>query len=529
MTRGWVLGAGAVLVLLVYGPRINSPLIWDDRGLIAFNPVLSHPIPLRDYVTQRYFELSNEYSWRPLSTLSYRAIIRLSGRSPAALRGVSLLFHLLNGLLLYAILIRWRWPAEAAAWGVALFWLHPVQVESLMCAAFNKEPLAAFGLLAMLAAHQRRRWWLAGIGLTWSLLAKETGLAGLPLVMLYDLSDGGPQRLRERAGPYLYYATILAAYLWARFFFLSGPAQALAVHIPLAERVFDTLGGWILAVRLFIAPVGLRIEYFALPAESGLQWAWRIAAGGGLAAIVLFGARWAWSTDRKLAFFWIWPLPFILMTSGLVTAGALNTRLMADRWLYLPALGWSVITASLLTRTLKRRAALPMAMLAAAFSLIGFARASDWSNEISLWRGLERFYPWSAKAAAGLGEAYARAGQWTQALPEFEKAFQLREGHSDKVLEYYVPLSHGLLRWEDPSLFRWLGQAEAQRGELKRAEGYFRRSVELDPNDGYSFAAMALYLAQAKEYGRARTWVEQGLERHPGDDLLLRIQEKLPR
>src|SRR5262249_49830368 len=157
----------------------------------TFNSAYDRPIPLKDFFTPRYFDFAKgEYSWRPLSTFSHYVLIRIFGKSTAALRGFSLLLHFLNGFLLLAILAEWGFPNEIAAWAVVLFWVHPAHVESLMCAAFNKELLAAFGLLFMLAAHQRGQWGIAAFGFALALLAKESAAAGFPLVILYDLCAG---------------------------------------------------------------------------------------------------------------------------------------------------------------------------------------------------------------------------------------------------------------------------------------------------------------------------------------------------
>jgi len=525
-----VLGGGFLLVLGAYGPRLSAPLIWDDRAMILYNEVLQRPVSMREIASPAYFKISNEYSWRPLSTLSYRFVIKVFGVSPAALRGLSLLLHLLNGFLLWSILDRWGWPKEAAAWGVALFWLHPAQVESMMCAAFNKEALTAFCFLCMLTAHQRRRWWLAGIAFTWALLAKEAALAALPMIVLFDVCAGGRRLLRSHLAPLLGYGAIALAYAAVRFVALPGPAASLsAMIIPPSERMYYALGGWLSAVRTFALPLRLRIEYFALPAVSAFDWLERAAAGAALLAAVGAGGVRLWRIDRKLAWFWLWPWPFLLLTSNLIPAGALNTRLMAERWLYLPIIGWSVVFATLVFRKTGRSARPALATLVVALSVATIVRAADWSDEIRLWTQLQQIYPWSAKAAEGAGEALARANRCGDALPDLRRAYLLREDHRDPLLVHYVPISGGLLRWESPSLYRWLGECEAKTGQRDLAATHFEKSIILDQSDVYSCGAMALAYAEAREYRKARTWVDRGLRRDPANELLLRIKARLPK
>ena len=541
-----VLAAAALLVLLTYGPRLHSQLVWDDRGLILFNEALRKPLSLEDFLTPRYFLFSGEYSWRPLSTWSYYAIIRTLGESPAALRGLSLVLHLLSGLLLWLVLSYWEWPLEAAAWSVAIFWLHPAQVESLMCVAFNKEVLAACGLLAMLAAHQRRRWGLASLGLAWALLAKEAALTAPLLVVLFDwcdsrLSRAGSSDLRRSKLFFAYsaYAAFIGLYAYMRFIRLPGPTGALSsVHLPFSDRAFWAAGSWITALRVFLFPVRLRIEYFALPPGSTFDWLSRLIAGGSILLTVAACARLLWKNDRRLAFFWLWPWPFLLTTSNLVPAPALDTHLMAERWLYIPSIGWSVVLASVLIAGARRlngtpgglyarRAALATAVFA--FFAASSMRAKEWSDETRLWAGLERIYPRSAKAAEGMGEACARQGRWTEAWQHLRRALTLREDRSDPLLAYFVPLAHGLLSWESPSLYRWLGDCQAHLGDVAKAAIYYEKSIALDPADGYSFEAMALHWAEIHRFNQARRWIDRGLRRDPHDALLLELRSRIPR
>lgn len=522
-----ILLAGGLLTLLIYGPRLNAPLIWDDRTDISFNTTYEHPIPLKDFFTPRYFVFSNEVSWRPLSTLSYYATIRIFGKSPAAFRSLSLLLHFLNGMLLFAILRAWKFRTETAAWAVALFWVHPAHIESLMCAAFNKEPLAAFGLLLMIAAHQRKRWGLAGLGFVIALLSKETGIAGLPLAILSDFCDGGMRRCRERLRPYCAYAAFLAIYVFVRFNYLAGPAMQVSVSLPFSERIYNALNGWITAVRVFFFPVALRIEYFSLPPESIQDWLVRGGIGMLLAGVFAALTYYLWVKNRKLAFFFLWPLPFLAITSNLIPASQLTTRMMAERWLYVPYLGCVVALAGLLPDRTARIYRFLAAALMAWWSFCGIARAQDWSQETRLWTSLERLYPWSAKAEEGLGEAYFRNHEYPQALAAFKRAEELRDSRADKILTYYVPFAHGVIGWENPSLYRWLGNCEVALGNMPKAAAYFEKALNLVPDDVITYSIMTYTYGTMGDYDRAKKWLERGLKQNPGNNLLLLLKTEI--
>lgn len=515
----WPTMAAAALVLAIYLPLLNAPLVWDDRSVITQNLRLEHPIALSSYVKRDYYEFSGEQSWRPLATLSYAALVGLFGKSPAALRGFHLLLHALNAGLLAALLISLGLGASCAAWGAALFLAHAAHVETLMCVAFNEEILAGLWILAMLLAHRRKRAALAALAFALALLSKETGVIGFALAFLSDLVEKNKPWRRWR--DYLIYGVLLGAYLAIHFGPLKGPsAGEEAFVVPFSDRLFFAITATATAARVFFLPLGLRLEYFALPASEARQWLiW------GSMTVLLF-AVWAtfawrlWKTRPAVALLLIWPAIFLALTSPLWPVAVFNTRLFAERWLYLPTLG----LAGALAYGISRRPAWGAALLLF-WGACGYVRAQDWAQEERLWRSLARIYPWCAKAQEGLGEALFRRGDAGAALQAFRAAQDLRESRQDQVLAYYAPLSQGrFVRWESPTLYRWLGHALIKTGDLENADENFSKAAALDIADGFTYRIMSYSWAKAGNFAKAHEWLKRGLERRPPDPFLQRLE-----
>lgn len=519
--RSWrpaLLAAG--LCAAVYLPRLGAPLIWDDRGVIAENQGLDRPIAPWAYFTQEYFKFSGERSWRPLATLSYHAGVLAFGRSPRALRAFGLLLHGLVAWLLAACMAALG-LAAAAPWGAALFLIHAVHTETLLCVAFNEELLCALGLSAMLLAHRRGRTHWALAAFACAMLAKETGALGLPLMLLHDAAFDGSSRGSWRS--HALYAAAAAGYLYMRFVALPGPAGA-AFALPAWERLYYAAAGLGTSARLFAVPIGLRIEHFAVPPVSALE---RLTSALGLLAAAAWTwlLRRAWRRERALAFLLAWPIPFWLLTSSFFPLSLLNMRWAAERWLYIPSFGIAAALGVFFSRRPRWGAA-----LLALWAGCGWARALDWRSEVSLWESLARAYPWSAKAAEGIGEACFREGRYPEALSSFKRAAALRRTRQDKVLARYAGLSDGaFVRWESPSLERWLGRTWAAQGDLAQAAGAFNEAVRLDPGDPYPYRIMAYRLAENGDFGAARRWLERGLLAVPGDGFLSRLQPDIRR
>ena len=518
--------AAAALALLLaafaYLPRLGAPLMWDDRPFLINVAAFDRPLPLAAYVSPEYFGLTGELTWRPLATLSYALGVRAFGRRPVPLRLTMFALHLLNCVLLALLVAGAGLGAGVGLAAGALFLIHPAHVETLMTVTFNKEILAALGILAMLLAHQRRRPRLAAAALAFAVLPKETGILGLPLVLLYDWLTGGPRELKRRWKDYSLYAAVASAYLYLRFGPLKGPGGEanLSAALPWSERLYDSAHGFAESARVLIFPWRLRIEYFALPASSPLEYAFWLAAAAAILALVFVLVRRTRKKEPALAFFLLWPLPILFLTSNFIPTAVLSLRLMAERWLYLPAAAFVVAVAYALRK--RPRALIALVLFWGALS---FVRASDWKSEPRLWQSLVDVYPWSAKANEGLGEALFRADRIPEAEAAFRKGLALRESHKDLVLAHYVPLAPpGTIGWESAPLQRELGLCRLRLGDDREAENFMKKAAELQPGDVFSRRVLAYLSAERGDFSAARDWLDEGLKLDETDSFLLRLK-----
>ncbi|OIO07163.1 MAG: hypothetical protein AUJ52_10800 [Elusimicrobia bacterium CG1_02_63_36] len=519
------LSLSLLVAVLVYGPRLDAPLMWDDRPMILNAAVLDRPLAARDYLSEDYFRLSNEATWRPLATLSYAVVARGFGKRPSALRAAMLLLHFAVALLLCLLVASVGLGAETGLFAAALFLVHPVHIETLMCVSYNEELIAAFGVLAMLLARGRGRPGLAALALGAALLGKETGAVGIVLAAMQDALEGGWDRLRERRKEYALYAAVTACYLAVRFGPLRGPGGAmnLSASIPLLERLYYAAQGLGEAAALLAVPAGLRIEYFALPPASMTTAVFWPAAAVAVLGGVLYAAHRRYRDRPAVAFFLLWPLPILALTSNVIPAAVLSLRPLAERWLYLPAAGAAAAAAWFL----RRRPRMLFALIVF-WGALAMARAQDWRSESRLWGSLVAVYPWSAKAHEGLGEAYYREGDYASALASFEAGLHLREGRKDPLLVRFVPIAPpGTLAWESPSLYRWMGLCRMKLDDPAGAVGLFEKAVSLQPADLFSYRVLAYLAALRGDFPEARRRSAEGLARAPADSLLLRLDEEV--
>jgi tetratricopeptide (TPR) repeat protein len=122
-----------------------------------------------------------------------------------------------------------------------------------------------------------------------------------------------------------------------------------------------------------------------------------------------------------------WLLLFLLPVSGIVPIGG---AAIAERYLYLPSVGF-VLVVSLFLDRLDRPPAARIALVLAATTLLGaFAwisvdRSRVWRDEISLFSDLVRTTPELVSPHYNLGSAYLAKGRHAEAIEELEQAVRM--------------------------------------------------------------------------------------------------------
>ena len=140
-------------VVVAYLPVWRAGFIWDDDSNLTQHPCIVGPLGFADIWTSPasfYFPLVMSTFWLQHA---------LWGLAPAPYHVVNVLFHAVDGVLLWLVLRELRVPG--ARLGALLWALHPVQVESVAWISELKNTesavfyLAAIGLFARWVAPSR--------------------------------------------------------------------------------------------------------------------------------------------------------------------------------------------------------------------------------------------------------------------------------------------------------------------------------------------------------------------------------------
>jgi tetratricopeptide (TPR) repeat protein len=148
----WVCLLLAVSTLLVYWPVTGHDFVnYDDTDYVTANPYVHAGLSAKGFAWVWHSDVAR--NWHPVTMLSHMLDCQLYGMRPGGHHLTSLLFHIVNTLLLFLLLrgmtgCLWRSGIVAA-----LFALHPLHVESVAWVAERKDVLSTFFFLLTLLAY----------------------------------------------------------------------------------------------------------------------------------------------------------------------------------------------------------------------------------------------------------------------------------------------------------------------------------------------------------------------------------------
>ena len=209
-----VLAGLALLAILAYLPTLNQPLLEDDYPNITQAQVYGPISGWHEMFGDAIFRVRATFYW-----LLY-SVNGLFGMHPAAYYCATILLHILNTWLIYALGL-WR-PIGygVAAWAAAFFAVAEGHQEAVMWLSGSTELLLFFfGALSLLCwiryldGDAARWFWYAGSALAFvfALASKESAVIFVPLLGLPLILNRAPLRKALPLVPFALLAVISAA------------------------------------------------------------------------------------------------------------------------------------------------------------------------------------------------------------------------------------------------------------------------------------------------------------------------------
>ncbi|MBN1673580.1 MAG: tetratricopeptide repeat protein [Kiritimatiellae bacterium] len=516
----------ALIVGALFAPALRFDFAYyDDDVQVLENPLVRS---LGPRALLRTFTGLSVRSYYPVRVLSFALDYKLSGVKPAGYHRTNVLIHLLNVLLLFALVrrvCRETAPAGrgteqapdvlAAFLAACLFGVHPVVVEPVAWVAGREELLTVlFGLaclhfhLSALACGGREApcrvpgWAHHALSVACCALACMSNAVGavVPgLVFAHDLGFRPPRR-RGRVAVYivlgLMAAGTTALKLWSNAAAVAAVREPPGPHMLLSagERFLTVLNTYRLNVATLVWPHTLIVPYPATVPDRA--WESGVLLGAALAAGTL-AALWL---ARRRRVVWVGLVWFVV---GLAPAAQLLPHhvFRADRFLYLPLAGVALALAGMLRPLGARRTWRAVALCAcgaacAALGVRSVFQLQYWSDPITLFGHTLTVDAANPIALNNRGVALSRAGRYEAAASHFAKAIAL----SGRNAEAYNNLGLAFLR----------------QGRLDDAMRQFPKALAIDPAYVDAHHNLAFTLAKQGRHELAQEHYSAALRLNPG-------------
>jgi tetratricopeptide (TPR) repeat protein len=480
------LGIGTVILYL---PVIHNGFTnFDDGVYIPENSHVVSGLNWRNIV----WSFTHFYAgyWAPLTWISHMIDCQLFGLNPAAHHMVNVLIHAANTVLLFTLLNRLTGSLWRSAFVAATFAWHPLRVESVAWACERKDVLCAFFWMLTLLCYSRHAqntgkdggqgveiapsrstrssilpllsspfYWLALLFFACGLMSKPM-VVTLPFVLL--LLDFWPLGRFERTkGPVRLVAEKIPFFALSLISCLITAHAAPTSSIPLSFRLANSLSGYLRYISKTFVPVHLAVIY-PLPAHPPIA-----GAIAGAVVVVLVSLVFIFLAGRRpyLLVGWFWFLGTLVPVIGIIQAGYQS---MADRFTYLPSIGFCIVITWGLADILHSPRAKPMLAAAAIASLVACAILTSiqiqyWRSSITLFRHTLAVTKDNYVASACLGQALDAAGDDADAMVYCNEAIRLRPDY--------------------PSAQLYLGMVLSNEGDSTNALAHLNKAVQLAPDD----------------------------------------------
>ncbi|HSY66691.1 MAG TPA: tetratricopeptide repeat protein [Terriglobales bacterium] len=517
----------AVATLALYSPAIRHPFIfnYDDDVYVLNN---AHVKAGLHWQTIRWAVTSTENSnWHPMTWLSHAMDCQLYGLNPPGHHFTNVLFHVMNVVLIFLLLVYATSAPGRSFLVAALFAIHPFNVESVAWIAERKNVLSTFFFLLTIGAYgwyalkPDVKRYLAVAALFVLGLASKAMVVTLPCVLL--LLDFWPLRriqglsTDENALPQMRFSWLvleklpllaLSAATSAVTMFAQRSGGAMRLALPLSVRLGNAIYAYAIYVWKAIWPAWLGLFY---PHPGAILAIWRLALAALFLLLVSVFVWWQRTARPYLVTGWLWFLGTLIPVIGLVQVGE---QAIADRYAYIPLIGIFVITvwgaadlADRLQLSFRSRVKIA-AVVIAIFALFTIDQLRYWRSAVDVWAHTVKVTNDNFLGEQNLGAALLAAERYQEALPHFTKAVQLRPSDPashlnlggdlaviDRPREAIAQYEAAIPLTSDPAMrveaYEILGRLYSQLGQYSKARISYEQALKIDPEQAKASSGLA--------------------------------------
>ncbi len=500
----------SIFTIIVYSNSLGGEFLYDDDYFIVKNIHIRNLANIPSFFTSpsaaAFAELAQDV-YRPLTTVSFALDYRFWGLDTFGYHLENVLLHALNAVLLFMLLQLIFGNFIIAFIASLLFACHPVQTEAVAWISSRSSVLFLFFYLGSFIYYilfkkvGNKRYFVFSLALfTAALFSKEMAVSLPLLLVLYDIHFAPRESVKRRALKLAPYFLLSALFVAVRFLVINRVSQC-----PWwGSGPYDTFLTMLVAlgnyIRILALPVKLCAYYVTTVYSSIAEPVVPLSAA---AIVILIAALpFIFKRSRGVSFAICFFFAALLPVSNIVPLRAL----MAERFLYLPSIGFCVLIAILLEKSamrarsaIKSKAGRPAVVIAVMLVLLYSARTmmrnEDWKSQVAVTNSILKIDPLNPWGLTTLGAGLSDLGQYEAAIKPLLKAIALSEG-------YFAPRNI-------------LGFCYVELRRYDEAIAALAKALEIRPDNLEALSSMGVAYAETKRYPEAIRQFERAIKVDP--------------
>ncbi|HLE86881.1 MAG TPA: tetratricopeptide repeat protein [Candidatus Brocadiaceae bacterium] len=540
---------------MLYLNATYGKFVYDDFKIIVENCFIKEWKYFPKIFTKDYFTISGEMSYRPIVTISYFVDYAIWRLNPFGFHLTNVILHTLNAVLFYLLLNAVLQNKKIVLFSTLFFVTHLALVETINAVGYREDLLSATFLLVSLIyfvksdnllyrTNNQRGFTLfyaiSLIAYLCALFSKEMAITFPVLLPLFTIFSGKkiwPGILKRFKGIYIGYITVSLFYIIIRFIVFRNH-ELKAAYQPGGFLVNTLTMIKILAsyIKLSFFPFNLNADYVVPLVKTPLEGSFILSITFLISIFIIFAIL---TKLRNMFACWMaWFFIMILPVMNILPIG----NIMAERYLYIPVMGFCVAKGILIyritDRTLSPRA-IPLRRMVQLVLVIlmiggyGFSiiwKNGDWRDELTLWTKTIQRSPNSQRAHCNLGNVYMESGLIEKAQMEYQTALELnpknanvhfnlglayeKVGKATEAIREYITVIQ-----LDPNSFNAhyaLGTLYQGLGLTDKTIDEFQKIIMLYPNNmNVCKKLVFLYLDDKKDMGMSQYYLKELLKIDP--------------
>lgn len=518
-----------LVVFLVFSPAVFHPFFsLDDNVHLVQNPSVRGLGP--DHLRQ-IFQSTVTKVYVPLSILSFAVEYKFFQYQPFVYHLDNILLHIFVIGLIWIIARRLGLSPKAAALAAFLFGIHPMHAEPVVWVTGRKDVLyAVFYLLAIVSYLEYGR-----------KIQQIPRSKNTLLFLVLAMGCGVLSALAKPMALSLPVILVIIDYFFLRRFSLKSLAEKIPLAfllVPIIAKTYllnarvpavDTgeapliwVWTFVFYVRQFFLPIHLFPAY-VLPKPV----AWTNPEYG-ISLIIFVGVMvslWRYRRARWWLFAWAYYLGsiFFLLRFDDMADG----QITADRFMYLPSLGFCLWAGHVIMRVLDRQGTTRSGLLWPALGIMGIlvllaAKTSWqvclWGDKQQLWNYALKHSPRSFLAYNTRGNVWMMQEKYREAVDDFSSAIRWRpdyaEAFNNRGIAHFRAgrFSEALRDYNQalalkpatlPSAYTHRGLVQYHLGRKEAAMADYEEAIRLNPMDANAYNNRGMLYFSEKKYDQA--------------------------